>query len=221
MDGLTHQGRALQILMVYGLGLPPARWPAGIPSYPDAKDPMRSPFAPTCRRLPLNGRRLPPPGRCGRASTCPTSCCLGRTADGGPAGVSPSMAAAIAETLGLEIDYVPYPNPGGWRMMPARPLGYRLIGAEPQRAEFIGFTRAYAEIEATYLVRPGRRSKPRRCRSAGHPDRRGGSKRLWPLARPEYSSRQPDLVSGSAGGCQPGPVPRGEWMCWPGSWPGC
>lgn len=30
-----------------------------------------------------------------------------------------------------------------------------LIGAEPARAELIGFSRPYAEIEATYLVPPG------------------------------------------------------------------
>ena len=34
-----------------------------------------------------------------------------------------------------------------------------LIGAEPQRAETIAFTSAYAEIEATYLVPSGSRLK--------------------------------------------------------------
>jgi polar amino acid transport system substrate-binding protein len=78
-----------------------------------------------------------------------------RSADGGPAGVSPSMAAAIAECLGLKIEYLPYPNPGALAdRAGADEWDIALIGAEPQRAESIAFTSAYAEIEATYLV-PG------------------------------------------------------------------
>lgn len=80
----------------------------------------------------------------------------GRTPDGGPAGVSPSLAAAIAERLGVPVRYVPYPRPGDLADdagTGAWDIG--LIGAEPQRAEKIAFTAAYAEIEATYLVPPG------------------------------------------------------------------
>ncbi|MBY0336019.1 MAG: transporter substrate-binding domain-containing protein [Acetobacteraceae bacterium] len=80
----------------------------------------------------------------------------GRTVDGGPAGVSPSLAAAIAERLGVPVRYVPYPRPGELADdagTGAWDIG--LIGAEPQRAEKIAFTAAYAEIEATYLVPPG------------------------------------------------------------------
>jgi ABC-type amino acid transport substrate-binding protein len=36
----------------------------------------------------------------------------GRSASGDPQGVSPSMAAAIAERLGVPIKYVPFPKPG-------------------------------------------------------------------------------------------------------------
>lgn len=79
-----------------------------------------------------------------------------RTADGGPAGVSPDLAAAIAACLGLPIQYVPYPNPG---VLADAALSdewdIALIGAEPQRAEVISFTPAYSEIEATYLVPAG------------------------------------------------------------------
>ena len=80
----------------------------------------------------------------------------GRTPEGGPAGVSPSLAAAIAERLGVPVRYVPYPRPGELADdagTGAWDIG--LIGAEPQRAEKIAFTAAYAEIEATYLVPPG------------------------------------------------------------------
>jgi polar amino acid transport system substrate-binding protein len=80
----------------------------------------------------------------------------GRTASGDPEGVSPSMAAAVAERLGVPVQYVTYPRPdaladaagtGAWDI--------GLIGAEPARAEKIAFSAAYAEIESTYMVPPG------------------------------------------------------------------
>jgi polar amino acid transport system substrate-binding protein len=77
----------------------------------------------------------------------------GRSAAGEPEGVSPGMARAIADRLGVPVRYVPYPKPGLLADavdQDAWDIG--LIGAEPQRAEKIAFTAAYAEIEATYLV---------------------------------------------------------------------
>jgi polar amino acid transport system substrate-binding protein len=79
-----------------------------------------------------------------------------RSPVGGPAGVAPDMARAIADRLGVPVRYVPYPNPG--ELADAAGTGawdIGLIGAEPQRAEKIAFSHAYAEIEATYLVPPG------------------------------------------------------------------
>lgn len=80
----------------------------------------------------------------------------GRDAAGDPQGVSPSMARAIADRLGVPVQYLPYPKPGD--LADAVGTGawdIGLIGAEPQRAEKIAFTAAYAEIEATYLVPAG------------------------------------------------------------------
>jgi polar amino acid transport system substrate-binding protein len=80
----------------------------------------------------------------------------GRSASGDPEGVSPSMARAIAERLGVPIKYVPFPKPGELADAvgnDAWDIG--LIGAEPARAEKITFTAAYVEIEATYLVPAG------------------------------------------------------------------
>ena len=80
----------------------------------------------------------------------------GRSPSGEPEGVSPDMAGAIAERLGVPVRYVPYPRPG--ELADAAGTGawdIGLIGAEPQRAEKIAFTAAYAEIEATYLVPSG------------------------------------------------------------------
>jgi len=79
-----------------------------------------------------------------------------KTPSGDPIGPSPSMAAAIAEALGVSLELVPYENPSA--VVAAAGTGewdIGNIGAEPQRAEVMDFTAAYAEIEATYLVPPG------------------------------------------------------------------
>jgi polar amino acid transport system substrate-binding protein len=93
----------------------------------------------------------------------------GRTPDGDPDGVSPDMARAIAGRLGVPVKLVPYASPGA--LADAAGTGawdIGLIGAEPQRAETIAFTAAYAEIEATYMVPPGSA-----IRSIGEVDRPG------------------------------------------------
>lgn len=80
----------------------------------------------------------------------------GRSPDGDPQGVSPSMAAEIARRLGVEVKYVPFKSPGELADAADQDLwDIGLIGAEPQRAEKIAFTAAYVEIEATYMVPPG------------------------------------------------------------------
>ncbi len=80
----------------------------------------------------------------------------GRTPSGDPDGVSPDMARAIADRLGVPVKYVPFPKPGELADAADNDLwDIGLIGAEPARAEKIAFTAAYVEIEATYLVPPG------------------------------------------------------------------
>ena len=79
-----------------------------------------------------------------------------RTFDGGPAGVSPNMARALADQLGVGIEYVTYESPGKLADAAERnEWDVALLGAEPQRAEVISFTPAYSEIEATYLLPAG------------------------------------------------------------------
>ena len=76
-----------------------------------------------------------------------------RDAAGGPVGVAPDMARAVADRLGVPVQYVTYPNPGALADAAgtdAWDIG--LLGAEPARAEKIEFTAAYVEIQATYLV---------------------------------------------------------------------
>jgi polar amino acid transport system substrate-binding protein len=73
--------------------------------------------------------------------------------DGQPVGVSPGIAAALAESLNLSVEYVPFDAPGAI----ADAVGDNTwdianIGAEPERAKTILFSQPYCEIEATYLV---------------------------------------------------------------------
>lgn len=79
-----------------------------------------------------------------------------KTPSGDPIGPSPSVAAEIADALGVPLKLVPYDNPSA--VAAAAGTGewdIGNIGAEPQRAAVMDFTAAYAEIEATYLVPPG------------------------------------------------------------------
>ena len=75
---------------------------------------------------------------------------------GAPFGVSPDMARAIADRLGVALSYVTFPSPGLLADAAGEDVwDIGLIGAEPARAETIDFTSAYAEIETTYLVPAG------------------------------------------------------------------
>ena len=79
-----------------------------------------------------------------------------RTPGGDPDGVSPDLARAIAARLGVPLTLVPFRSPGELGdAVDTNVWDICLIGAEPQRAEKIEFTAAYAEIEATYLVPSG------------------------------------------------------------------
>jgi polar amino acid transport system substrate-binding protein len=80
----------------------------------------------------------------------------GKTNAGDPQGVSPSMATALAERLGVEVQLIPFANPGAVADAATQDLwDIALIGAEPERAKTIAFTAAYVEIEATYMVPAG------------------------------------------------------------------
>lgn len=75
---------------------------------------------------------------------------------GDPEGVAPDLASEIAKCLGVTVKYVTFKSPGELADVAGSGVwDVGLIGAEPQRAETIAFTAAYAEIEATYLVPSG------------------------------------------------------------------
>jgi polar amino acid transport system substrate-binding protein len=72
---------------------------------------------------------------------------------GDPEGVAPDLAGEVAMRLGVSAKYVTFKSPGELADAIAKDVwDIGLIGAEPQRAETIAFTSAYAEIDATYLV---------------------------------------------------------------------
>jgi polar amino acid transport system substrate-binding protein len=80
----------------------------------------------------------------------------GRNPAGDPEGIAPDLAREVATRLGVPVKYVPFKSPS--ELADAAVSGVwdiGLIGAEPQRAETIAFSPAYAEIEATYLLPSG------------------------------------------------------------------
>jgi polar amino acid transport system substrate-binding protein len=80
----------------------------------------------------------------------------GSTPDGDPEGVSPDMARAVAERLGVPLKLVPFKTPGELADAAVKDVwDIGNIGAEPERAKTIAFSPAYVEIEATYLVPAG------------------------------------------------------------------
>ena len=77
---------------------------------------------------------------------------------GPPTGIVPDLATEIAKRIGVAIEWLPHADAGlvaegskGDINEDAWDVAF--MGAEPARAGRIGFTAAYVEIEATYLVR--------------------------------------------------------------------
>lgn len=78
----------------------------------------------------------------------------GKTPTGEPVGVSPDMGRTIAERLGVKVSYVTFASPGEIADAATQDeWDIALIADEPSRAEQITFSKAYVEIEATYMVR--------------------------------------------------------------------
>jgi polar amino acid transport system substrate-binding protein len=80
----------------------------------------------------------------------------GRTDSGDPVGVSPDMGRAVADRLGVPVEYATFASPGQVADAVAQDLwDIALIAHEAERAQTIAFSPAYVEIEATYLVPSG------------------------------------------------------------------
>lgn len=75
--------------------------------------------------------------------------------NGDPDGVSPAMARAIADDLGVDVQFICYAGPGLVADAAANDeWDIANIAAEPARARVICFSHAYCEIQASYLVPP-------------------------------------------------------------------
>jgi polar amino acid transport system substrate-binding protein len=76
--------------------------------------------------------------------------------DGTPRGIAPDLGRELGRRLGVPVEFVKFKQAGqladGVRDGKCD-VGF--LGAEPQRANEIAFTRAYLEIPVTYLVPPG------------------------------------------------------------------
>jgi polar amino acid transport system substrate-binding protein len=80
----------------------------------------------------------------------------GRDADGAPFGVAPDVAREVAKALGVPVKFVPFDTPFALANAAEDDVwDIGLVGAEPERARAIQFTKAYVEIEAGYLVPAG------------------------------------------------------------------
>ena len=79
-----------------------------------------------------------------------------RSADGGPDGVAPALAAELARRLGVPLQPVPYPSPGALGdRVGADEWDVALLGAGPARATTMDFTSPYSELRVTYLAHAG------------------------------------------------------------------
>ena len=71
-------------------------------------------------------------------------------------GVSPAIARALAEKLGVEAEFIAFKGPGDVADAAADDVwDIANIAAEPERAKSIEFSPPYCEIQATYLLPPG------------------------------------------------------------------
>ena len=84
----------------------------------------------------------------------------GKTDDNTPQGVSPDMAKAIAEKLGVPLVLKPFSTQNEVvQAVASGDCGIVLVGSDPARAQKIDFVPAYVEIEATYFVPEGSKLK--------------------------------------------------------------
>ncbi|HEX6155819.1 MAG TPA: transporter substrate-binding domain-containing protein [Burkholderiales bacterium] len=78
------------------------------------------------------------------------------SADGSPNGIAPDLGRELGKRLGVPVEFVKFKQAGeladGVRDGKCE-VGF--LGAEPQRANEIAFTRAYLEIPVTFLVPAG------------------------------------------------------------------
>ena len=85
---------------------------------------------------------------------------LGDGPDGAPRGIAPDLGRELGKRLGVPVEFVRFKQAGhladGVR---DEKCDVGFLGAEPQRANEIAFTKAYLEIPVTFLVPAGSKIK--------------------------------------------------------------
>jgi len=77
-----------------------------------------------------------------------------KKSNGDPEGVSPDMAKALADELGVNLKLIPFARPGELADAVSENIwDIGNIAVEPERSKTINFSSPYALIESTYLVR--------------------------------------------------------------------
>jgi polar amino acid transport system substrate-binding protein len=106
---------------------------------------------------PAAAKALAPTGRLRAGLNFGNALLTGKDpATGQPRGVAYDIAQELGRRFNVPVDIVSYESAGA--LADAATTGVwdiGFLGAEPQRANVISFTAAYAEIESTYLVPPG------------------------------------------------------------------
>lgn len=99
---------------------------------------------------------LAPSGRLRAALNFGNQVLAARAPDGSPGGVSVDLARAVADRLGLPLDFVPFESAGAvFEALAARRWDIAFMAVDPQRGTQMDFTVPYVLIEGTYLVREG------------------------------------------------------------------
>jgi polar amino acid transport system substrate-binding protein len=77
-------------------------------------------------------------------------------ADGAPRGIAPDLGRELGKRLGVPVEFVKFQQAGQLAdAVRDEKCDVGFLGAEPQRANEIAFTRAYLEIPVTFLVPKG------------------------------------------------------------------
>jgi len=81
---------------------------------------------------------------------------IGDDAQGEPKGIAPDLGRELAKRVGLPFEFVKFDAAGKlFDAVKSAQCDVGFLGAEPQRADEVDFTKAYLEIPVTFLVPAG------------------------------------------------------------------
>ncbi len=99
-------------------------------------------------------RDLAPTGKLRAAINFGNTVLVQRGANGEPRGVAVDLAAALAQRLGVAVDYVTFEAAGkAFEAIAGGAVDIGFLAIDPERGRQVDFTTPYVLIEGTYLVR--------------------------------------------------------------------